>query len=176
MQVRKLFTAPGFTEYSQKKWCPPVQLTHGEQWKSTQSGRFPQSCGAESEATRFCRCVGDASSSSGSLRNNDPSQRSNHNNRVGRCRWWCASNGKPCNIVGCVVDSRLVKSGESPPLTHAWFLAWGCALPVNTLWGGFFELWQILTGRVHADSSCSNSRGGGSILIFYKCSIQKKTN
>lgn len=110
---------------------------HGEQWKSTQSGRFPQSCGAESEATRFCRCLRDVSSSYGSLRNNDPSQRSNHNNRVGRCRWWCASNGKPCYIVGRVVDSRVVKSGEAPSLTHAWFRVWGCALPVNTLWGGF---------------------------------------
>lgn len=61
MQVRKLFHSAlvSSTEYSQKKWCPPVQLTHGEQWKSTQSGRFPQSRGAESEATRFCRCLGD---------------------------------------------------------------------------------------------------------------------
>lgn len=85
------------------QWVFPknVVLTHGEQWKLTQSGRFPQSRGAESETTRFCRCLG-TSSSYGSLRNNDPSQRSNHNNRVGRCRWCCASNGKPCNIVGCV--------------------------------------------------------------------------
>lgn len=54
------------------------------------------------KATRFCRCLGSASSSYSSLRNNDPSQRSNHNNGVGRCRWWCATNGKPCNIVDCV--------------------------------------------------------------------------
>lgn len=47
---------------------------HGEEWKSTQPGRFPQSCGAESEATRFCWCLGNASSFYVSLRNNDPSQ------------------------------------------------------------------------------------------------------
>ncbi len=88
--------------FPQKNGVLLFNKPHGEQWKSTQSGRFPRSCGAESEATRFCRCLRDVSSSYGSLRNNDPSQRSNHNNRVGRCRWWCASSGKPCDIVGCV--------------------------------------------------------------------------
>lgn len=48
----------------------------GEQWESAQSGRFPQSRGAESEAARFCRRLGNASSSFGSLRSDDPSQRS----------------------------------------------------------------------------------------------------
>lgn len=50
-----------------------------------------------------------SSSLRGCLRNNDPSQRSDQNNWVGRCRWRCATSGKPCNIVGCVVDSRVVK-------------------------------------------------------------------
>ena len=62
-------------------------------------------------ATRFCRCLGNASSSHDCLRNNDPSQRPNYYNRVGRCKWWCASNRKPCNIVSRVVGSRAGKSG-----------------------------------------------------------------
>lgn len=124
-----------------KRWCPP-----GEQWKSVQSGRFPQSRGAESEATRFCRCLGNASSSYNSLQNNDPSQRSDYKYREGRCRWWCASSGEPCNIVGCVVHSMVVKSGEASSLTHAWLLMRGCALPVDTLWRGFLSFGVLPDG------------------------------
>lgn len=56
------------------------------------------------------------------LQNNDPSQRSGSSSRRGRCSWWCGPDSTPCNIVGWAVDFRVVKSGESPPLTHAWYI------------------------------------------------------
>lgn len=92
-----------------------------------------------------------SSSSSGCLRNNDPSQRSDHNSGVGRCRWWCASSGEPCDIVGRAVDSGLVESGGSPALTHAWFLALGCApASEHIVEGGFLRFFWHILGRVHA--------------------------
>lgn len=82
-----------------------------------------------------------------------------HSYRAGRCIWSCASSGAPCKIVGCVVHSGVVKSGESSSLTHAWFLMWGCALPANTLSGGFLS-WHTPGGCVssHTIFYTSNCR------------------
>lgn len=93
----------------------------------------------------FTRCFWNASQSCGSRRNKDRSQRSVHNYRVGRCRWCCASTGKPCNIVACVVQSGAVKSGG--------FVVDACAIPnvrmrpaSERIVGMIYELWHIRHG------------------------------